>query len=416
MLPNGITLLTTPMPHVRSVTAIVYLRIGARYERPEEAGVAHFIEHMLFKGTQRFPTARAISERIDDAGGYLNASTGKELTDYIVRIRSDELPRALDVLTEMLRQPLFEESEIAKERRVITEELRMYKDAPADWVEVLMNGILFPESPLGHEVVGTEASLQSLTREQILAFWQSGYVTRNLVVSLAGDVTPDAALAAVESRLGDMADQSGRLRVPVAPPLTGPYVTVEARPVEQLSLSLAVPALSYGDPDRDALALLNIILGSGDSSRLYQRVREDLGLAYDIDSSTSAFHETGAFDISVGCDPERAEAVITTVMEELRCLCDTAPSEEEMQRAKNIMHGSFVISLEDSASVAGWYGSQMAMQGMYRTDDAILASIDAVTPDDIQRIARRIFRTEALRLAAIGPGLEGDRFLPLLRI
>jgi predicted Zn-dependent peptidase len=415
-LPNGVTVVTTPMPYLHSVTVVYYLRVGSRFETPHEAGICHFIEHMLFKGTRHFPTAREVSEAVENLGGDFNGGTGKELTDYSVKIGSDHLERALDALTDLVRAPLFAAKEIEKERRVISEELRMYKDAPQEWVQVLLDEILFPGTALGREVVGTPETLQSLSRAQMLAFMAAHYIPANLVVSVAGNVMHDQVVAALTARLGDWPAASPRPWLPVSIASDGPRASIDARPTEQVSLCLAVPALGHDDPARDALTLLNALLGDGMSSRLFLSIREDQGLAYDIGSSVTSFYETGTFEIAAGCDPDRVDAVLSAVLTELRRLCDAPPSTTELQRIKDYTRGRFVIGLEDTASMAGWLGGQMALRGEIRSVEDILARLEAVTPDDVQTLAQRLFRTDALRMAAIGPLPPADHFLPLLRV
>jgi predicted Zn-dependent peptidase len=415
-LPNGITIVTTPMTHLHSVTVVYYLRVGSRYEALDEAGISHFIEHMLFKGTQHFPTAREVSEAIENLGGDFNGGTGKEVTDYSVKISSEHLDRAFDVLTDLIRRPLFVPEEIEKERRVIAEELRMYKDSPQDWVHVMLDEILFPQASLGREVVGTPESLRSMTREQMLRYMAAHYIPANLIVSVAGDTTPEVVWNALMARLGDLPAAPTPTWEPTSIPLDGPRVAIDARPTEQVSLCMAFPGLGHDDPAHDALSLLNAILGDGMSSRLFQTIREDQGLAYDIGSSTGSFYETGTFEISVGCDPERVEAVIAAVLGELRQMRDTPPTYDELQRIKDYTRGRFVIGLEDTYSVAAWYGSQVTLRGKTRTVEDILAHINAVTPQDVQTLAQRIFRTEGLRMAAIGPLPSADHFMPLLQV
>ncbi len=415
-LANGVTIVTAPMPYLHSVTVVYYLRVGSRNETPPEAGICHFIEHMLFKGTRKFPTARVVSEAIENLGGDFSGGTGKEMTDYSVKISDQHLDRALESLTELIRAPLFAPEEIEKERRVISEELSMYKDTPQDWVHVMLDEILFPGTPLAHEVVGTPESLQALTREQMLNFMAAHYVPSNLVVSVAGNITHAQVADAVAERLGDWAAPLAPAFMPISPPLDGPRVAVEKRATEQVSLCIAVPALGQDDPQHDALSLLNAILGDGMSSRLFLSLREEQGLAYDIGSSVSGFRDTGALEIFIGCDPARVDAAISSIMTELRRLCDSAPTEAELQRIKDYSRGRMVIGLEDTYSVAAWGGVQMTLRGEIRTVEELLARLDAVTPADVQAVAQRLFRTEALRLAAIGPLPPADHFLPLLKI
>jgi predicted Zn-dependent peptidase len=415
-LPNGITILTTPMASVRSVSVVLDFRIGARYERDAQAGICHFIEHMLFKGTRRFPSARAVSEAVENVGGDLNGGTGKETTDYSVKISADHLDRAFDVLAELVRAPLFEPGEVEKERRVILEELHMYRDSPQDWVHVMLDELCFPGMPLGREVVGSRTTVSSLARDELVAFFTSAYVPANLIISVAGAVDPSAALDRAATLFGDWQAAPPPAFAPCTPPLDGPRAAVSRRAIEQANLCLAVPALGYNDPAAPALSLLSALLGEGMSSRLFQTIREDRGLTYDINSSISSFTETGILEITVGCEPERADAVIAGVLDELRRLSDEMPAAAEVRRVKDYFQGKLVIGLEDTLSVAAWRGGQMALRRRLRSFEEIAAEVEAVTPEDIQRVAQRLFRTPALRLAAIGPLPPEDHFLPLLTV
>ena len=320
------------------------------------------------------------------------------------------------MLTELVRAPLFQPEELEKERRVISEELNMYKDTPQEWVQVLLDELLFPGLPLGREVVGTHETVGSITRDQMLAFFTSHYVPSNLIVSVAGNIAHDAVVAALDQRLGDWQGPPAPSWQPSTAQNDGPRITIAQRDTEQANVCLAFPGLGHTDPDHDALTLLNAILGDGMSSRLFQSVREERGLAYDISSSTSGFHETGVFEIAAGCDPERVDAVIEAVLGEVRRMRDEPVAEAELQRIKDYTRGRFVIGLEDSYSVATWCGSQLASRGGIRTVEGILERIDRVTIADIQRVARRIFHPEALRMAAIGPLSPAAHFEPLVRL
>jgi predicted Zn-dependent peptidase len=416
ILSNGVTIVTIPLSHVQSISVVYYFRVGSRYESEAEAGMCHFIEHMLFKGTKRYPTARQISEAIEGVGGDFNGGTGKELTDYSVKISSQQADRAFDVLTDLVCDPLFAPAEMEKERRVISEELNMYKDTPQEWVQVLIDELLFPGQPLGREVVGTRESIASITHEQMRSFFATHYTPNNLVVCVAGDITHAATVDALSRRLGDWQGPSGPSWSPCTTPANGPHVKILRRDTEQVSLCMAFPALGHTDPDHDASVLLNALLGDGMSSRLFQSIREEQGLAYDIGSAISSFYETGMVEITAGCDPDHVDAVVAGVLAELRQICDEPPVPEELQRIKDYTRGRFVIGLEDTYSVATWAGNQRALRGTIRSVEEILAQIKQVTPADLRRVAQRIFREESLCLAAIGPLPPAEHFTPLLKL
>ncbi len=415
-LPNGITVITSPMPYLRSVSVVLTFRVGSRYESAGQAGICHFIEHMLFKGTRRYPTARLLSEAIEGVGGDLMGSTDKETTIYSVKIGADKLDRAVAVLAELVRAPLFAPPEVEKERRVIIEELNMLKDTPQEWVQVMLDELLFRDSPLGREVVGSRETLAALARDDLAAFFAASYTPANLIVSVAGATTHAAAIRKIADLFGDWPAATPPRWTPCVPAGDGPRVAVSRRDTEQATLCLAVPALGHDDPDATALALLNALLGDGMSSRLFQSIREEHGLAYDIGSSVSSFYETGVFEVSAGCDPDRAVSVIGAVLDEVRQACDAPPTAAELSRVKEYFRGRLVIGLEDTYSVASWRAAQMALRGSLRSIETIAAQVDAVTAADIQRVARRLWRADAPRLAAIGPLPPAERFEPLLAL
>lgn len=402
-LPNGIRVFTAEITHVRSVSVAFYFGVGARYELDPLAGASHFIEHMLFKGTERFPTAQSISEAIEGVGGALDAATDKEVTVFSAKVASRHFALAMDVITDMIRRPLMSAEEVEKERGVIIEELSMYRDSPADWVSVLADEAMWPGLALGREVAGTRETVESLTREILLDHKARYYTPSNLVVSIAGDVSHDRAIEMVRERLGDWPAASSPPWEPCPIPLGAPRVRLETRPTEQTNLCLLTPGLSHTDQRHYALTLLNAALGDGMSSRLFVEIRERLGLAYDIGSAPSYYHDTGSFSISAGVEPKRAAPTVAAVAHELRRLRDEPLPEAELARAKEYTKGRMALRLEDTSTVAAWMGGQEIVTGEPLELDEVMERLDAVTADDIQRLANILFRTDALRLAIIGP-------------
>jgi predicted Zn-dependent peptidase len=316
-LPNRVRVITAEMPHVRSVSTALFFGVGSRYESPQIAGVSHFIEHMLFKGSARYPTAQAISEAIEGLGGVFNGGTGKELTGYTAKVSSDHFVDALDVLIDMVRHPLLDPQELEKERRVIVEELNMYKDSPQEWVQVLIDETIWPNLPLGRDEAGTKETVESITRDQMRAYLAAHYLPNNLVVSIAGKIGHQQVVAEVEKRLSDWQPGEVPHWEPCLPPRQVPRVRLEHKRTEQANVCLATPGVSHGNPARYALALLNGVLADGMSSRLFQEIRERQGLAYDVGSDIESYYETGALVIYAGVDPERADATIRAILAEL---------------------------------------------------------------------------------------------------
>ncbi len=415
-LPNGLRILTATMSHVRSVSIAYFFTVGSRYELAEESGVSHFIEHMLFKGSERFPTARVISEAIEGVGGMLDAATDKELTVFSAKIASHRFDLATGLLADMVRFPLLDPAELEKERRVIIEELSMYRDSPQEWVSVLGDETFWPDLPLGREVAGTRETVEAISRAAMEGYRAAHYVPGNLVLSVVGDIEHQQVVDAAARLLGDWPAASTKPWKPCLPPLSVPRVRLEQRKTEQTNLCLYTLGLSHKDPDYYTLVLLNTILGDGMSSRLFIDLREEQGLAYDISTSPVNFHDTGAFVVYAGVEPSRAEAAIRAIVHELRRMRDELVGDEELARAKEYTKGRMALRLEDTHSVASWLGGQEALLSEVREVDDVLARIDAVTPDDIKRLACSLFTDEWLRLALIGPHRQPARFERLLHL
>jgi predicted Zn-dependent peptidase len=415
-LPNGVRILTSPMPHVRSVSIAYFFAVGSRYEDAPLSGVSHLIEHMLFKGTERYPTAQLISETIEGVGGILDAETGKELTIYSAKIASRHFDVAMGLLADMVRFPLFDPTELEKERRVIIEELGMYRDSPQDWVSVLGDETFWPGLPLGREVAGTRETVSTITREAMSAYRVSHYVPDNLVLSVVGDIEHEQVVDSAQKLLGDWEDRPAPIWTPCLPPSGVPRVRLETRKTEQTNLCLLTLGLARKDPDYYALVILNAILGDSMSSRLFLTVREQQGLAYDISTSPVQFHDTGAYVVYAGVEPRRAHSALEAILGEIAKLRREPVTPAELSRAKEYTKGRMVLGLEDTHSVAWWLGGNEALLGEVRDLDDVLARIDGVTADDVQRLAQSLFQDEWLRLSLIGPHRSAAQFETLLHL
>ncbi len=402
-LPNGVRILTSAMPHVRSVSIALFFSVGSRYEEASVSGASHLIEHMLFKGSARYPSAQLISETIEGVGGILDAETGKELTIYSAKIASRHFDLAMGLLTDMVRNPLLDAKELDKERRVIIEELGMYRDSPQDWVSVLGDELFWPDLPLGREVAGTRETVSSISHDTLAAYRVSHYVPANLVLCVVGDIEHEHVVESAERLLGDWPSLPAPYWSPCVPPAKAPRVRVEHRRTEQTNLCLLTSGLARKSPDHYTMSLLNAILGDSMSSRLFLSVREDQGLAYDINSTSAEYHDTGAFAIYAGVDPQRAPLALEAILAEMARMRREPVSAGELSRAKEYTKGRMVLGLEDTHSVAWWLGGNEALLGEVRDLDDVLARVDAVTTDDVQRLSRSLFADEWLRLAVIGP-------------
>ncbi len=413
-LPNGLRILTAPMPHTYSVSVGIYVGTGSRYERNDEAGVSHFVEHLCFKGSAKRPTARDISEAIDSVGGFLNGGTDHELTVFYGKVAAPHFALALDVIADMVSAPCFLPEEMEKERKVILEELAMVADNPSQMAELLLDEALWPDQPLGRDIAGTEESVQAISRQMTLEYLCRQYVPNNLVVAVAGDVDPAQAQELVAAYWGDRPPGSPSPWYPAVDG-HGPRCAVRYKQTEQAQVFLAVRGLSMQHPDRHALGLLSAILGESMSSRLFLELRERRGLAYEVNSYVSHYLDTGAFSVYAGVDPTKAVEAVQAVLEEMARLRDGV-SQEELLKAKELSKGRLLLRLEDTRAVASWLGGQELLLGRVYTVDEVIAFLEAVTADDLRRVAADLLVTDQLYLAVVGPFRSDKRFAPLLHL
>jgi len=382
---------------------------GSRLEDDRLAGVSHFIEHLFFKGTQRRPTSKEIADAIEGVGGFINASTDKELTAYWARVPSEHMNLGFDVLFDIVANSKLDPADVERERMVILEELRMYQDQPQDLVQNLFEELIWPDHPLGRDIAGTEESVTRLSRDDILEYADAHYRLPNLVIGAAGSLSEQETLAVVTGGLSLRSDANGG-EVPIAPPaLAGPRVLVRRRDTEQAHICLGARAFSYLHPDRHALDLLNTVLGEGMSSRLFLNIRERLGLAYDVHSFTQKHRDTGYIGVYIGVEPKKAPDAVNAVVAELRALSDVEVSPDELARAKEFTKGRLRLELETTNGVAFWLTYQELLLGKIESIDEELAQVDAVKAVDVRRVAGEVF-SGALQMAVIGPFARDSAF------
>ena len=414
-LPNGVRIVTSAMAHVRSATLHINYRVGSRDETAEQAGIAHFIEHVLFKGTERRPNSGAITEEIEGLGGNIDAGTSRETTSYSVRVPYDALAIGFDVLADMLRGSLFRPDDVEKEREVITEEIRGINDIPEEVVGELIDTLVWENAAVGRPIAGYEETVERLTRDNLTAFLRDRYAADRVVISAAGRVEHSAVVAMAAQAFGDLPKSQGAQAAPfVAPPQTKPRVAVVGREIEQANLSLAVQAISYSDPRKYAQYLLHIILGGTMSSRLFMRIREDLGLAYNVGSYFPTLADVGWGTIYAGVDPDRAEATVTAILDELARLRTEPVTPAEFERARRYVTGSLLMGLEGSAPVASWIGMRELLLGDILTPEDVVTEYNAVTIDEVQALAQDLFVPQRLNLAVVGPYEDDSRFRALI--
>lgn len=416
VLDNGLRVMTAPMTHTKSVCISMFVGVGSRYEDPEKAGISHFIEHMLFKGTDRRPTPKEISEVIEGVGGVLNGATDREYTVYWCKVARPHFEAAMDLLLDMLHKSRFVPQDLEKERGVVVEELNMVQDSPYELVELLIDKVMWPDHPLGRDIGGTKETVNSLRREDVISFLDQQYVPSNMVISVAGAVTEDEVLSAIDSaKIGWRTAPRTRDWFPAVDSQHLPKAEVTYRKSEQSHFCLAVRGLSSLDPDHYALDLLNVVFGEGMSSRLFLEIRDKRGLAYDIHSYISHFLDSGAVVVYAGVDPSNINPAISAVLEQVG-LIKEGLTEEELGKAKEISKGRLLLRMEDTRSVSGWMGGQEILLDRALTVDEVLEEVDAVTVDDVSRVSKALFVPEKLNLAVVGPYRGSTRFKSLLRL
>lgn len=399
-LPNGVRVVTEELPLARSVTTGFWVGVGARDEAPAVAGASHFLEHLLFKGTES-RTAAQIAEAVDAVGGEMNAFTAQECTAYYTRLPAGQLVLGLDILCDVLWAPAFRPHEIEAERQVILEEIAMEEDTPDDRVLTLLAEGLFPGHSLGREVLGTRASIGAMTRADIRGFHDEWYRPANLVVAVAGAVAHDEVVDGVARRLAGIEGGAPPDRVvPAEPPRR---LEVLKRRVEQSHLAVGVRALPKGDPDRFALAVANVVLGGGMSSRLFQSIREERGLAYSVYSYPVSYTDAGALVVYAGTAPQRLGEVHGLIDAELDTLLHDGITDAELRVAKGYLEGSTVLGLEDSGGAMSRIGKAVLVHGDVLEVEEVLACYRAVTRSDVQRAVERVLDGVERTVAVVGP-------------
>jgi predicted Zn-dependent peptidase len=402
ILENGLRLVTDHMPHTRSVAINFFVGTGSRYETDKEAGISHFVEHMCFKGTEKYPTSTDVSSVIEGVGGILNAGTDKELTVYWCKVAEPHFERALDVLADILLHSKYDQEELERERQVIIEEINMSLDSPSQRVSMLIDELMWPGQPLGRDIAGGKETVASITRQMMLDYMAAQYRPQNIVLSIAGAVEPSRVGEAVAKATAGWPKVMPPLKYAPYQPNNGRRVLIEKRETEQTQLCLSMPGIAIDHADRFRLDLLNVILGEGMSSRLFTEVRDKMGLAYSIQSYAEHFLDTGAMTISAGVDTKNLGVAVKAVIHELTRI-KTDLQESEVHRAKELFKGRIWLRMEDSRAVAGWMGTQEILTGRLMSTDEVIQRIESITLGDLKDIAASIFDIDGLRLAAVGP-------------
>lgn len=416
ILDNGLVLLTMPIPSVRSVCVSIFVVAGARCESGAEAGASHFIEHMLFKGSAKYPSARAISEAIEGIGGFINAGTGREATVYWGKVAHPHARVALEVLSDMLINPIMDPEEYEKERQVIVEEINMLHDSPETLTQMFINDLVWSGHPLGREISGTKESVSELRRDSLLSYMERHYGPSTTVVSVAGAIETPFIRALVTECFAGWRPAAGTTIQSFCDDQTEKRVKVFFKETEQAHICVALPSLPRDHPDQFTLTLANTILGDGMSSRLFQEIRERQALAYSVDSFLMYLQDTGMLGVYAGVDPSRAERALEAVMSEVSRMKDELVTSVELRRAIEYNKGRLLLQMENTSSVAAWYGRQEVLPGRVYSVDEVVELMETTTQEDIQRVMCSLLEPKRLNLAVVGPFKDGDGFARRLEL
>jgi predicted Zn-dependent peptidase len=414
-LSNGIRVLTAPMPHAQSTSCFLMFAAGSRYEQKHENGIAHFAEHMFFKGTERRPTSRDITTEIDSIGGEFNAFTAKEYTGYYVKCAAEQRGVALDVLVDMLRNSKFEAEEIDREKGVIVEEMNMYFDTPRDYIGGLYDSLLYGDQPLGWDIIGSKDTVRGATRESFLGYLERWYRPERTVVGLGGKLDGDV-IAELEALLGDLEPAETGAPEPVDLPESDgrPRVLVHTKPSDQAHVCIGVRSYPLQHPDRYALQLMTTVLGGGMSSRLFTEVRERRGLAYYVFGLNNSYTDAGSLYAQAGVDINRIDDAVGTIVRELRKLAEEPVPAAELEKARSSAKGRFVLQLESPHGQILFGLRREVLEGEAVEPADVLAGLEAVTVEDVSRVAEDVVADQGLHLALIGPFDDSERFEKLL--
>jgi predicted Zn-dependent peptidase len=406
-LDNGLRVITSTMPNSRSVCLVILVGAGSCHEAKEEAGISHFVEHLLFKGTERRPTAKEISEDVESVGGIINGGTDKEITVYWCKVASPHFPIALDVLSDLLLNSRFDNKDIEQERHVIMEEINMNLDTPQQRVSMLIDELLWPEQPLGREVIGYKETVSSIKREQLLNYVARRYMPNDTVLSIAGNIQHEEAIAQIKPLFDQWPAKELTTGYMTNDRQTEASLRIDPKDIEQAHLCLGVHGFSHSHPQRFAIDLLSTVLGGGMSSRLFTEIRENRGLAYDVHSYTEHFLNSGALTIYAGVDPDKVDIALSAILEELSKV-KQGISASELTRAKELSKGRSYLRFEDSQNVAMWYGGQEILTRQILDIDDVISIVDAITIDQLKEVAQEILTDSALNLAVTGPVDHGS--------
>lgn len=414
ILKNGLRLITVPMPDNPAVTVLVMVEAGSKYETKKQSGLSHFLEHMVFKGTPKRPKSSDISRELDSIGANYNAFTGQEWTGYYAKAEARHLDIVIDVVSDMYLNPLFDEKEISKEKGVIVEEIRMYNDLPQHHVHDVLSSLLHGDQPAGWNIAGTEDNVRSFTKEMLIEYRTAHYVSGATTVIVSGAFDEKKLHMAIEQAFSAMSDSGKSGKKPVVESQSAPQVKIEFKETDQTHLVIALRTFPVTDKRIPAMQLLSAVLGGGMSSRLFAKMRDQLGICYYIRTSHNPFTDHGDLTISAGVDNARLEEAVKGILEECRLLKTELISPAELKKAKDYIAGTTLLELETSDARAEFCGYQEVLKEKIESPDEIIKKINAVTAEDVQKLARQIFVNNGLNLALVGRCKDGEIFKPYL--
>lgn len=403
-LENGLRIVTAKLADARSLTVNLVIGTGSRYEKYDEnGGVSHFLEHLLFKGSAKYPSAQVIAETVDAVGGYSNAYTGEDITSFYIKVPSAHGELALDILCDMIKSPVLDLAEIDRERGVIIEEMNVFRDDPPRFIGTLVPELIFPNNPLGRDIIGSEKVINEISREAIAEYFDTHYRPNNLVVAIAGAVDHDEVVKLVQAALGDVKPKDLPKPQAVTAEPARDLVVELAKPTAQAHFMVAARGYAYEDADEPAARVLAAILGRGMSSRLFTNVRERQGLAYNVFAEVNSFVDTGLFEAYAGVNLDKTLQAVDSVLHELELIRQEPVKPTELRKAQQQLRAGLEMSLESNASIADRIGLQMVLLGRVKPIDETIAGIEAVTVEDVQRVAKTMLAPERLRFAIISP-------------
>ncbi|MDR3559029.1 MAG: pitrilysin family protein [Candidatus Pacebacteria bacterium] len=415
-LKNGLRIVTVPMKETQTVTVVVMVGVGSRYETEKEAGLSHFIEHMFFKGTEKRPTTLDISTELDSIGGEYNAFTSKDRTGYFAKVDARHVDTAIDVVFDMFLNSKIEEEEIKKESGTILQELNMYEDTPMRNVGDVFEGLLYPKNPLGRDIIGYKKTIKSFKRNDFLEYMKKFYRSNDTVIAVAGKFKEKETVEKIKKYFSGMEQGEKPKTAPVSDKQSGPQVKIKYKKTDQTNFILGVRAYDQNHKDRYALSLLSVILGGGMSSRLFTEVREKRGLAYYVRTIGDTFADVGYVATQAGVEHKNLELAISTILGEYKKTTREKVSRKELQKAKDFIKGGAVMGMEASDEVAMFFIDQEMAQKKIMTLEEKFKLIDKVTEEDIARVAKDIFQNKKLNLAVIGPHKNREKLRKMLKL